>query len=112
MRPLEGVIEAMSEFEGCSDPMAYFTRGHVDKREFASEVVIYCAELMKWPEWYDSFPYTADDVEYVYYRNVPIGRDFPGMTVMRPCGGPGRGAYPVTQIDIERVCVRRPAKEA
>lgn len=103
-RPLEGRIETMGEFEGSSDPMAYWTKGHVDKAEFAAEVRRWLDELKHIPDWWDHFPYTEANVEHVWYRNVPAGREFPGQMVMLPCDGPGRGAYSVTVIDIDRAC--------
>jgi len=101
-RPLEGLIETMSEFEGGPDPLGYWMRGHVDKAEFAAEVRAYCAELDGKADWWDRFPYEAVHVEHTYYRNVPVGPDFPGQMLMYPCDAPGRGAYPVTFID--RAC--------
>jgi len=100
-RPLQGLIEAMREYEGGPDPMIYWTKGHVDKAEFAAEVRVYCAEIQG-TEWWDRFPYGAEHVEHTYYRNVPVGRGYPGEMLMYPCDGPGRGAYPVTAIDIDR----------
>jgi hypothetical protein len=108
-RPLEGRIDGMVEFEGNGSPMTYFTKGHVDKQEFATEVLAYCADVnerAKWYEWWDRFPYSAADVEHVYYRNVPAGRDFPGAMIMHRCDGPARGAYPITEIDIDGAVAR------
>jgi len=103
LRPLEGKIEVMKEFEGGPDPMAYWTRGHVDKVEFAAEVRTWLDEQHGIVDFWDHFPYTENDVAHVFYRNVPAGPDFPGQMLMYPCK-PGRGAYPVTIIDIDKSC--------
>lgn len=110
-RPLQGLIETMREFEGGPDPLTYFTKGHVDKAEFAAEVRAYCGELEGKGDWWDSTGYTAGDVEHVWYRNVPAGREFPGGMIMHRCDGPGRGIYPATEIDIEKAGERRRCKE-
>jgi len=111
-RPLEGLIETMREYEGGPDPMTYFTRGHVDKAEFAAEVCQYCAELDGWADWWDRTEYTAADVDHAWYRNVPVGRESPGQMLMHRCKGPGRGIYPVTEIDIQEAGERRQYKAA
>ena len=107
MRSLEGRVETLYEFEGGSNPMSYYTRGHVDKDEFAAEVRRYCAELDGKYDWWDSTEYDANDVEHTWWRNVPVGPDMPGQVVCYPCDGPARGAYTVTEIDLQRASWRR-----
>ena len=106
LRPLEGRITTMYEFEGGANPLAYQARGHVDKEEFAAEVRRYCAELNGKADWWDKTDYNADDVEHTWYHNVPAGRDMPGQMIMYPCDGPGRGRYAVTEIDIHKANYR------
>ena len=83
--------------------MAYYVRDHVDKAEFAAEVVRYCSDDGGLSRWWDRFPYAATNVDHVYYRNVPVGRDAPGEMIMVKCHGPARGAYPVTEIDLDHL---------
>jgi len=88
--PLKGRVERVREFEGCS-VMGYLAHGHVDKAQFCAEV-------------HDEFEedYPADRVRHEYARNVPVGRDSPGMQTMYFYNEPGRGAFAVTHIDLMR----------
>jgi len=89
MRPLEGRIEAVREFESGSDPFWYFTKGYVDKEEFVSELEL---------EYGEDYP--AECIEHVHIRNVPV-RDMPGVMTLHP-SHPGRGAYKVTLLDVAK----------
>lgn len=87
-RPLEGYVERLIEFEGYA-PLAYWCRGHQDKAEFRDEVMA---------EWGEHF--LVERVLHGYARNVPVGRDRPGEMVIQLGVDPGRGAYPITFIDL------------
>ena len=110
-RLLEGLIETLNEFESGGNPLNYFTKGHVDKQEFAAEVRCWCAELDGKADWWDSTDYNEEDVEHLYWRNVPAGRDMPGCFLVYPCDGPARGAYKVTAIDIHKADWQRRMKQ-
>jgi len=105
-------IETMREYEGGPEPVAYQTKGHVDKAEFAARVRDFCAELDGKSDWFDRTEYTSLDVAHVWYRNVPAGRDAPGCYIMHKCDGPGRGVYPVTEIDVQVACELRQYRAA
>lgn len=93
-RPLEGRIEASAELDGSSDPMIFWIKGHVDKAEFAREV----------NKEYE-LDYTVEEVNHTYVRLVPVGAGRRDMYMLP--AKPGRGAFPVTQIDADAVGARR-----
>lgn len=86
--PLEGCVEQVREFEGYS-VLGYLARGHVDKSQF-------CAEVLA--EFEEDYP--EERVRHEYARNVPVGRDSPGMQAMYFSVEKGRGAFAVTHIDL------------
>ena len=94
-RPLFGMVQAAHEYEGGSDASWYWTRGHVDKQAFIDEIKHYYQGL-------SDEPYPVEEVKHTYFRNVPVGEDSPGEMVMYVARA-GRGAYPVTMIDIDMV---------
>lgn len=79
---------------------------------FAARVRDFCAELDGKSDWFDRTEYTSLDVAHVWYRNVPAGRDAPGCYIMHKCDGPGRGVYPVTEIDVQVACELRQYRAA
>lgn len=87
-RPLKGLVEKLFEFEGYSE-IAFWARGHLDKREFRHEVDF---------EFDHCFP--LERVLHAFARNVPVGRDRPGEMVVWLDVEPRRGAYPITFIDL------------
>lgn len=87
-RPLEGLIEIVSELEG--GPMGYWTRGHVGKAEFAAELEAEFKVIVD-----------PDLIEHQWCRNVPYhGPDGQAIVVYR-VDGPGRGVYKATYVDID-----------
>ena len=65
-----------------------YAKGHVNKGAFAIEA----------SAQYGTEPFTEEDVEHAYIRNVPAppGSDY---DIMMYRSKPGKGAYPVTLID-------------
>lgn len=91
---MRGFIESVTEFEGGPGILSYRIRGHVDKDTFRQALLLefgISAEL--------------EGVKHLHYRNVPAGRDMPGVVVYWP-SKPGRGAYPVTEVDATSRFVR------
>ena len=86
--PLKGRVEQVHEFEGYS-VLGYLAHGHVDKAQF-------CAEVLA--EFEEDYP--EERVQHEYARNVPVGRDSPGMQTMYFGVKKGRGAFAVTHIDL------------
>ena len=87
---MRGYIEGVTEFEG-SNTLSYRTRGHVDKTVFRDALRLEC-----------DIDAPLEIIEHLYYRNVPAGPDMPGTTICWP-SKPGRGAYPVTEVDVEAI---------
>jgi len=87
---LQGKVEKVIEFEGYT-LLSYMARGHVDKGAFIAEVQ---------QEFEDE--YTVDFVEHGFARFVPVGKDMPGQMIILHCER-GRGAFPITVIDLETV---------
>jgi hypothetical protein len=83
----------MIELDGSGVPMGYYARGHVDKAAFVEAA-----------DWDYEVTCTVEEVEHVWYRNVPAGDSDGGMVMLLT--KPGRGAYPVTQIDLEARAIR------
>lgn len=75
-------IDIVWEFEG--GPIGYQIKGHVDKAAFVEAV-----------ERERHARIEIADVHHCYVRNVPVGRDRPGETILVECK-PGRGAYAIT----------------
>ncbi len=88
---MRGHIESISEFEGGPHAVWYRVRGHVDKSTFQ--------EALRLEVGLDV---PLEKIEHLYYRNIPAGPDMPGVVVYWP-SEPGRGAYPVTEVDITTV---------
>jgi hypothetical protein len=88
-RPLAGKVEELLEFEGGPDPIAYWAKGHLDEKEFRDEV-----------ETEYGFVFPVSRVIQAHARNVPVGRDRPGEMIIQLDVDPGRGAYPITFIDL------------
>jgi hypothetical protein len=80
-------VAPIYEFEAGKSLMGYGCKGHIPVEEFLCEVSL-------WHE--DEIP--ADRVRHTYYRNVPSGEG--GGMVYVESRGPGRGAYPVTVVDL------------
>jgi hypothetical protein len=93
LRPLEGLVEQIYEFEGAT-VIWYLAKGHIDKGDFVCEIALmfdgYCQE---------------EDIKYAYARNVPVGSDRPEETVIY-LDEPGRGAYPITYVEAGKVQLR------
>lgn len=87
LRPLEGYLESVRDIEG-GPPVWYMMRGHQDKSEFVIEVEIEYGRKI-----------SPDNVKHAYVRNIPTGKDNPGLMIMKP-SKPGRGAYPITYVDL------------
>ena len=88
MRPLEGRIEAIYEVEGGPVPMAYITKRHVDKDEFAREVLCEFGAVA-----------SMEHVEHIYARNTPWRGPDGWVMVMYQLMEPGRGAYALTSVE-------------
>ena len=84
-------INAVCEFEGCNEPQWYFTKGHVEPTQFLSELSIKLETN-----------YTAADlkVSHSHARYIPVGRDMPGVTCLHFDREPGRGAFPITYVEL------------
>ena len=80
-------IEAITEYEGGPDAIWYMARGHVDKQQFAKEVM---------NEFELECP--ISQVEHCYAHNRPVGEK--GKYVIDLVYKPGRGRYPVTIINL------------
>jgi hypothetical protein len=93
LRPLEGLVEQVFEFEGATVAW-YLAKGHVDKGDFVCEIDLmfdgYCQE---------------EDIKHAYARNVPVGPEMPGATTLY-LSEPDRGAYPVTYVEASKVQLR------
>jgi hypothetical protein len=76
------------EFEGYNE-IAYWAKGHLDKSEFRHEV-----------ECEFGYYYPLAKIWHSYARNVPVGQDRPGEQITYLDVEPGRGAYPITLIDL------------
>jgi len=88
-RPLQGLVEELWEFEGCS-VLGYWTKGHVDQAEFVQEIQSeYERECLQ------------QRVQYTYARYVPVGPEDPGLMLMYPGVERGRGAFPITYLDLD-----------
>jgi hypothetical protein len=87
-RPLKGSVEKLFEFEGYNE-IAYWAKGHVSQSEFAFEVKA---------EFNERF--SIDRVWHGYARNVPVGADRPGEMIIHIDVEAGRGAYPITFINL------------
>jgi len=85
------IIEPVSEFEGYGDPQWFFTKGHVPPEQFL-EALSAMLETT----------YTADDLKvfHSHARWIPVGPDMPGETLIHVHYGPGRGAFPVTYVEL------------
>jgi len=84
---LRGLVEPIREFEGYS-LLGYCAKGHVEPNDVIAAVEHDYGEC-----------YNASQVRQTYARNVPVGRDRPGETVMYTDVQPGRGAYKITWLD-------------
>ena len=84
-------IEPVVEFEGCNEPQWYFTKGHVPPGQFLSEL----SSLLE-------TEYTADNlrVSHSHARYIPVGQDMPGVSCLHFDQEPGRGAFPITYIEL------------
>ena len=84
------VIQSLVEFEGCG-VWSYFAKGTHDASEFAGEM------KRQWDTEVD-----PGDVLYCYARFCPVGPDYdPPSTVVLMLGQkPGRGAFPITYIEV------------
>ena len=84
-RPLLGQLMTINELEGY-DIMGYFMRGHVDKTDFAFEMLeendLVCNE---------------EDIIHTYARYTPV-RSLDDM-MMIFVNEPARGAFKITHID-------------
>ena len=87
MNTLRGRIEEVPEFEGYG-VLWLMVRGHVKKNEFIQEV-----------EREYGLRLSEDDVIFTFARNTPVGVDRLGEMVIN-LTEPGRGAYPVTYVDV------------
>ena len=85
---LWGLVEAVQEFEGYS-LIGYLVRGHVDPMEMIEAI-----------EYDYGDCYEAASVRQTYARNVPVGRDRPGETIMYPGVERGPGAYEITWLEL------------
>jgi hypothetical protein len=84
------IIEEVYEFEGF-DMRWCFTKGHVPPEEFLKQLSSSHKTI-----------YTADDFKVVhsYARYIPVGPDMPGKTLIYFHYEKGRGAFPVTYIEL------------
>lgn len=87
LRPLEGLIEPIVEFEGCGHILDWYMKGHIDRQQFRDEVQA---------EWGDDYP--AEMVQHIYARWVPAGPQCDGIVLLHFCQRPGHGAFPVTRL--------------
>lgn len=78
-------IKHLLEFEGGSQSLGLYTRGHFPEEEFAAEL------RSAW----DEPSAKAEDVRQTYYRNVPCGVWGDGWRFIET-DTPGKGAYKVT----------------
>jgi hypothetical protein len=81
-------VEPIWEFEG-SSLMGYAAHGHVDPAD------VIAAVEHDYGECYD-----VARVKQTYARNVPVGPDRPGEMVMYTDVERGRGAFPITLLDL------------
>ena len=84
-------IRPVVEFEGCFGPRWFFAKGHMPPAQFLEAL---SAET--------GATYTADDlrVTHSHARYYPIGPDFPGEMMIGFHYPPGRGAFPVTWVEL------------
>lgn len=89
----------VGELEGCGATVLYMSYGHHDKQEFIEYL------RNAYPESFTDWKVqpTEETIEHLYYRVVPA---FPGESVMMyHKSKKGRGAFPVTVWDVERLNV-------
>jgi len=84
------IIEPVSEFEG-GDPQWFFTKGHVPPAQFLEHLSTQLGTQ-----------YSADDLKvfHSYARWIPVGPDMPGETCIHFDQEPGRGAFPMTYVEL------------
>jgi len=78
-------IIAVHELEGSDDPISLFAKGHVDKSQFVHEA-----------KRQTEISILVSNVRYAYFRCVPLK----GGGSCYYLSGAGRGAFPVTLVDL------------
>jgi len=84
-------IKAVCEFEADNKPQWFFTKGHVEPAQFLREL---SAKL--------EIKYTAADLKvwHSHARYIPVGSAMPGVTCIHFDREPGRGAFPITYVNL------------
>ncbi len=87
MADLTGQIDTLPAFQGY-DPLWYWIKGHVDKKEFQVEV-----------ERAFDHQIPLAEVHHAHARNVPtLSTDYDFAVFLSK---PGRGAYPITYFELQ-----------
>lgn len=87
-------VEELRELGG-GPLMGYYAKGHHDAAAFIESV-------NHWLDRHDK--QIAGEryvVKHVYWRNVPATEYGEGFTLFVEAPGPGRGAYPVTVVEVD-----------
>ena len=96
-------IEFCSEFEGSPDPMWFFTRGHIDKGKFLTELKLAIKENT-WKlssDWLPDYEQLSiENVTCEWWHFYPTGIKDPKGAYAQT-SGPGRGNFPVMVYNVD-----------